>query len=137
MTAPKKKAKSKGKKKTTPVLPTVTMREQDGTIIQPWSDVKDLQGWEWIRNPLEVVSPENRRVVEATYVAVVTVPKMILGEQKGVYNAAFFQTDQNGDLYDIAKRLADKRKVRLFDKVKLHILGCCNIEDVEKINHVK
>ena len=134
--------KKKTKKKTTKPkknFPTVTIREQDGTIIQPWSDVKDLKGWEWIRSaPEEVLSPDkDRRVVEATYVAVVEVPIMILGEQKGVFDTAFFQTEQNGDLYDVAKRLADRRKVRLFDRVKLHILGCCNIQDIEKINHVK
>jgi hypothetical protein len=122
---------------------TFVLREEDGEIIIPWEDIKDLRGFEWIRDAMAAVVPETRDILIATYVDIQTVPIMINGEKTKVsingakptdeYQVAVFQSDKDGKVYDVAKRLVDKRRVKKDDKVILHLLGCCNIMNVKKI----
>jgi hypothetical protein len=124
-------------------IKTVVIRQQDGEVITPWADIKDLRGFEWIRDAPDVVVPETREILEATYVDVQKVPIIIMGEKTKVsinggppqdeYEVAVFQSDIDGKVYDVSKRCADKRKVKLYDKVTLHLLGCCNIMNIKKV----
>jgi hypothetical protein len=124
---------------------TFVVREEDGEIIEPWKDIKDLRGFEWIRDAPSVVSVETRDILEATYVNTRIVPIIIMGKKtkeiingKEVdeYEVAVFQSDKDGKVYDISKRCADKRRVKKYDKVILHLLGCCNIMNIKKVEKV-
>lgn len=127
-------------------IKTYVLREEDGTVITPWHDIKDLRGFEWIRDALDAVAPKTKDIIEATYVDVQTVPIVIMGEvtkvtingkEMDTYEVAVFQSDLDGKAFDVAKRCADKRKVKKGDKVSLHMLGCCNIMDLKKVRSKK
>lgn len=123
---------------------TFVIREQDGSTITPWKDIKDLRGFEWIRGePALAVAPgKEKPIIEAQCIDYQTVPIVIMGEQtkvsingaepKDEYEVAVFQSMADGKVFDVSKRLADKRKVKMYDIVNLHMLGCCTIMSISK-----
>lgn len=104
-------------------------------IIQPWKNVKDLRGYEWIRDAPSITRVELREMISATYVAIQdNIPVFLPGYEAPYahYSVSVFQDDRDGKIYDVAKRLVDSKKVKVGDSVSLHLLGCCNIMNVVK-----
>lgn len=114
---------------------TFVLRTETGETIEPWKGVKDLHGWEWLREAPDAVLAKDREVLQATYVDIrKDIPVYIPSQHEPIahYDIAVFQDDSDGRIYDIAKRLADRKKVKKYDKVTLYMLGCCTIINIKK-----
>lgn len=118
-------------------LKNVIIVDDEGKTVEPWGDVKDVEFWEWMRDEprfAEVI--EFRPLIDAKYIDIQIVPKVISGVQEGTYEVAVFQSNSDGKVFDVAKRLADKRRVNKGDNVTLSVLGCCNIWNIQKVKNI-
>jgi len=114
--------------------------EHNDDVIEPWKGVKDLHGYEWIKDGDLSVVVEVRDTIQAYYSHVdVHRPIYVSGERQPIdyIDFAVFQSIDDGKTYDISRRLADKSKVKKGDYVMLKILGCCSIMSVNKREETK
>jgi hypothetical protein len=118
------------------------VKDKDGKvigerIIHPWKSVRNLRGYEWLKEPEWAVLGEVREIPLATYIATREKEPVFLAGFEAPYthqNIVIFQDDNNGRTYEIAERLAKTKKLKLGDKVRLEVLGCCSIMDIKKLS---
>lgn len=99
--------------------------------IEPWKG-KDADVMEWMRNSSAMLG--DRREEYASFWK--KEEDDIYYEDSQVPNRkmmkAYFASEVNGRPYDVAARLLDKN-IKIGDRVKLTIMGCCSVIDVEKV----
>lgn len=112
------------------------LRQQDGTIIEPWKNVKDLHGYEWLMNSDSALLGETRTIESATYTTIekgreVIIPSAKPQPETVKVDFAVFYSNIDSSRYEIAERLVP-RSIKLRDEdVVLEILGCCNIISIK------
>lgn len=114
-------------------LPLVSfkIRQEDGTIIEPWKG-KYAEILEWMRNISALLGSTREEIATLGRIEkdapIYLEEAMVSGRNMDL---ARFYSEADGREYDVAARLVDK-SIKVGDRVKLIILGCCSIANVEK-----
>jgi hypothetical protein len=112
-------------------LGTFILREKNGTIIQPWKEVKDIHGYEWLTDPESAVLGQTRIIESATYTDIEKDTPVRLPDKTVYVDFAIFYDDADAKKYKVAERLLP-RSLKFRDAARLSILGCCNIMTIVK-----
>jgi hypothetical protein len=114
-------------------LPLVTFRIVQGKkIIEPWAG-KSAHIMEWMRNSSAMLGDTREEI--ATFWKVeqdspIYYEDSMVADMKMA--VAFFTSSKDGRHYDVAARLVPSN-IKPGDNVKLEILGCCSIANVNKV----
>jgi hypothetical protein len=105
---------------------------QNGKEIEPWLG-KSAEIMEWMRNSSALLGQLREEI--ATFWKVqkddmVYFEDSLQADKK--MEMAYFTSEKDGQEYNVAKRLLNK-DIKIGDRVRLEILGCCSIIDVEKV----
>jgi hypothetical protein len=101
-----------------------------GKTIQPWKD-KHAEIMEWLRNASAMLGDTREEL--ATFYKIekdspVYYEDALQADRK--MKLAYFTSEKDGRQYDVAARLLPK-DINLGDRVKLTIMGCCSIINVQ------
>ena len=113
-------------------FPIVTFKLiQHGKEIEPWKG-KKANVMEWMRNSSAMLG-EIREEIATFWRIDKNVPVYYEEAMRpdSTMNMAFFTAERDGKEYNVAARLLDKR-IKVGDRVKLTIMGCCSIIQVTK-----
>lgn len=99
--------------------------------IEPWKG-KDANVMEWMRNSSAMLG-DLREELATFWKIEKDSPVYYEDSMKADYkmDMAYFTSEKDGRSFDVAARLLDKR-IKVGDRVKLEILGCCSIIDVSR-----
>ncbi len=108
-----------------------TIKQGNGKIIEPWKG-KNAEVMEWVRNSSVLLGDTREEL--GTFWKTEKGPIYYQDSMQAdkTMNKAFFTSELDGREYDVAARLLDK-SIKMGDKVKLTIMGCCSIIDVDKV----
>jgi hypothetical protein len=102
-------------------------------VIEPWKG-QEAEITEWYRND-SAMSARRVRNEEAAFTVIAKDSPVYINDsliQDKTHDLAIFHSSVDGDKFDVAARLVPKN-IKPTDRVKLTILGCCSIINVEKI----
>ena len=117
-------------------LPLVSFRLVHGKkIIEPWKG-QDASILEWMRSSSAMLGDTREEI--ATFVGIekdspIYFEDSLVADMK--LDIARFSSDKDGRPYDLAARLVP-RSIKPGDRLRLSILGCCSIINVEKASTV-